>query len=298
MHPGDKGFFLDSDNVHKVNQLTPIDGRDPCKTLTIHRQTRACDTIKDVARCNQEPACSWYERSYLVSGSIMVSKTCASVFRDTLMAAHATRDHRYVLAPTNDDLAGLYFLYPHKIFGRVNLKHTRINLMNMTVAKLRYMAKQEKLPEVDINGNRLPKAKLAKLIGEKRSEFSLRWLERAMKATPNSKGNAKKLGLFKRLAAKARNLKRWLAGDKDADGDGVNDREQPDADKDGVSDSIEDGFRQASADANAGAVHNDTRYSDLDGDGISNEVEDGIGDLEDALVEMEMATSYDDRSEL
>jgi hypothetical protein len=143
--PGDPGYFLDSNYKHDVHDFIKIDAEDPCAKLQVFKQPARCtadDVIQNHRSCEDLPGCAW-RGDRVATTSSGGGGHCENVFLHAMMSAHATRDHVHTLHPTCNDLAGLYFLYPHKKFGATDVctvEAPRVPLMSMPMGKLEHMA--------------------------------------------------------------------------------------------------------------------------------------------------------------
>lgn len=284
-HPGDSGYFLDSNTKHGVNDFISINSENLCAGLQVFKQETRCtadEVIRDYKQCNAMPACNWNKNN---------NGYCDSVFSRTMMSAHANRDHLYMLKPTCNDMAGLYFLYPHKTLGMSDVcsaGKSRVPLMSMPMKKLQHMAAAHGVP-IEDGGAPLTKSGLARAIvnatvGHIMSMGSSPEIKQSEIARDRKGIGARARQKMSRLATALKNGFRYLIGKRDANNDGIPDREQADADNDGILDDIEDEVRNGIAAANADIRDEfELSQADDDGDGLSNEVEGWLDTLNELL---------------
>jgi hypothetical protein len=139
-HPGEKGYFLDSNTNHAVNDFVSINhtSAGPCGGLQFFKQKEECHKAKTTQKCAKLAACE-------VRASTATTWTCQNIFHRTIMAAHSSRDDKFVLRLTANDIAGMYFMYPHQRAANPNewvnadFAASKLPLMWMSLPKLRYM---------------------------------------------------------------------------------------------------------------------------------------------------------------
>ena len=122
-HPGEHGYFLDSNGDHDIDDFVPINATDAeqCHGLNLHRQRAACGTAQTERACNKMPACAveyglgdGATMHHVVTSGKGGVWSCKNVFSAALMAAHSTRGAKWLAGPTFNDVGGLFFLYPSK----------------------------------------------------------------------------------------------------------------------------------------------------------------------------------------
>jgi hypothetical protein len=285
-HPGDTGYFLDSNTKHGVDDFIPIDSENPCAGMQVFKQEARCtadDVIRDYNKCIALPGCNWSKKR---------SGYCESAFSRAIMSSHATRDHLYTLKPTCNDMAGLYFLYPHKTLGVTDLctaGSSRVPLMSMPMKKLQHMAAVQGV-QLEDGGERLTKSQVARAIvnatvGHIMSIASRQEIKaEEIKPEPRKGLGSRARQKMSRLAGAMKKGFRFLLGKRDANEDGIPDRGQADGDNDGILDEIEDEVRNGILAANADVGNEfEPNHADHDGDGVSNEVEAWLDSVDELL---------------
>ena len=340
-HPDELGLVMKRKGAAlSPSQFLPITGEGGCEEVDLKYRTKACDAYScttrhepgrtlDVGagcrlpwrsrkdRCTELRHCRWHEQPPTLGRG-----TCEDAYDSTLMASKYDDQADHKEGPTEDDLAGLFFLYPPprrtkrvdawgvgplpmKAFTPTKLRHQAASLYNLTLD--------------DSAG----KAELIAAIAEVRTERSLRLAEllsvkahlgellaasrqlvtalRAHRKAARSEGGASselkrvnealRTFVHSRREAEKAGLEDGVVGVGkvgDPDGDGVDNR---DADGDDIPDEIEEGL---DALAEAAACENDQRACEA-GESVGATVLDAIDEevLREALREADRTPEWE-----
>ena len=185
-----------------------------------------------------------------------------------------------------------------KCYGIFCRHSARIPLIRMTASKLEFMLAELNQTCKDC----VTKKDMVDKIAEAQVNATHAWMDKEWIDKFVKESDEKKKGRFVRAFEKVR---KWVSSAKqfffnrtnsDTDGDGIQDKDEVDANKDGIPDELAHGFNSAFEEINAdednehkpsyGSADRDgdgTDDSDCDGDGVPDDIEEGLSTLHDIV---------------
>ena len=258
--------------THDPQTYTPINGMNECKGLRYYRGDQPCEKLSQ-RECITNTWCSY-------SGY-----ACKSRFSKTMMNSYSDR-HDVVTQLSEDDVAGLFFLYPSK--SRSSAWSQSVPLKKMSKSKLKFMASCAGVPKG--SGIALSKAELANKINIHVLKKGLRSLSMldvsALRLDQQEMDDAERISNLQRQSDRLFGRKKNKKNDADNEDvlrELLNEFQQTrdDIENENVKDSIVVG---RVGDMNGDGVSD----VDDDGDGLPNIVDEGLDALRELLDEISM----------
>ncbi len=273
-HSDDASILTSSKQIKTGNfdrtKYIPIKSDKVCSGIKTYPRYSRCNKLSSRHACSWENQCHWSRQM----------QKCSSRYQDTMMASQLARGVVNYL--TEDDLAGLFFLYPRK--GRNEKWSKRLPFKKMKVSKLSYIANQLGVKE-NLN-SRMDHVKSICSVLTKRSVIRLNDLDTSYAATmffpPDEKFSETQNGisqlkkatkdLFSNTEKKSPDeIKELYTNYKDAK-------------------ELVESKNEKSTIGIVGDLNNDgVADRDDDGDGIPNEIEVGLDALNEILQEIPLA---------